>query len=181
MAFVETDVVYRLTSTGPGPGENDATTDPNASLGGWLSLTNVDLTTSMNNLWDNLASSEAIGGSTEYRCISILNTNAAQTWHGAQAWIVDDVAGGAAISIGVDINPATTRASAVQQFVVVADEGTAPAGIVFSYSTSKSAAISLGDIEAQYTRGLWLRRVIAPGTTGQLDGATIRVEGNSTE
>ena len=88
---------------------------------------------------------------------------------------------GSTIKIGADTCTASTRTNAGAQFVAVSSEGIAPAGVVFSaLPINKALAISLGDIDGGYVKGLWFERTTTAGAPGVLDSVTLRIEGDST-
>lgn len=76
-------------------------TDPNASLGGEPSVTTV--TSDINNLFDDVASTESESGKTEYRAIYIFNNNTTSAIGGVKVWTVSQVLGGATVEIGITL------------------------------------------------------------------------------
>lgn len=82
MSVQDTDIKYYLTGAGSDGGVQ---ADPNASLGGYRSSTEI-VTASLNNLFDDISSSEASTGDTEYRCICVKNT-ALETWYNVVTWL----------------------------------------------------------------------------------------------
>ena len=68
MPIVASDIKVRLIG-------GSSNSDPNASLGGVKSSTEVTDNT-LNNLYDQVSGSESASGDTEYRCVYIHNSHA---------------------------------------------------------------------------------------------------------
>jgi len=151
--------------------------DPNASLGGARSTTLVGA--GLNNLFDDVTGDEAAAGFTDYVCIYFRNedANANGLLAPLKLWIDQQTtASGDDISIGVD--PAGKNAAAT----TIANETTAPAGVVFSAPLTKATGIDLPG--APYAQndyvGVWIKRVVNVGAASDPnDQASIRVEGDS--
>lgn len=95
MAIASTDIQFYLTG---GAGN----TDPNASPGGAISSTALNLVTTLHNLFDKITGQESNAGDTEYRCLAVKNAHATLALEAAKAYIESQVAGGASIEIGVE-------------------------------------------------------------------------------
>lgn len=154
-----------------------ANANPNASLGGARSNTVVGA--GLDNLFDDVTGDEAAAGDTEYRCVYFRNEDAnANGLIGPLAWIdLQTTAVGDDISIGID--PIGKNGVATGP---VADENTAPAGVVFTTPLTKSTGLALPG--APYALNdfiaIWIRRIVAAGAASDPnDQASIRVEGDS--
>lgn len=139
-------------------------TDPNASLGGVKSSTQVS-GTPLNNLFDDVQPSEAVAGDIEYRAVDIYNAG------DASAVVVkiyidpDTPSPKTELDLGLD---STTQ--------TVANEGTAPNGVSFAHYTP-SSKLSVSDIAAGGTQRVWLRRTVTAGAANMAnDGTTIKIE-----
>ena len=55
-----------------------------------------------NNLWDDISTSEAVAGDTEYRCIYLQNDHASQTGVDIRVYISVDAPGADSIALGLD-------------------------------------------------------------------------------
>lgn len=73
--------------------------NPNLSLGGEPSIYSVN----NNTLFDNVTSSQATTGSTDYRCLYISNDSATDSLYNSEIFILYDPSGGADIEIGFEI------------------------------------------------------------------------------
>lgn len=138
-------------------------TAADGSLGGVISSYDIVPDALLRNLFDDVSSSEASAGDTEYRCYYVKNASA-YTWVGAEVWIggetpsadtvldigLDPVGNGDGVSTGV----ATT----------IANESTAPAGVSFSHPTSSPGA-SIGNLAAGEVRAVWVRRTVSASAT----------------
>lgn len=173
MAITESEIQYRLTG-------GAANSDPNASLGGAISNTAVDLETTLHNLFDKVSGAESAAGAVEYRCIGVRNGNASLTLEAARVWIASQVASGATIAIGVE----TPVSGSVQ---TIANETTAPTAVSFSAPADYANGLVLtsegnaaGEIAAGEWVAVWIRRTV-PAATSALDndGATLQVQGDT--
>lgn len=167
MPIVSTDIQYRLSG-------GASNTDPNASLGGVKSTTQITDNT-LNNLWDNISGAEATAGRTEYRCIYIHNGHASLTFQTPVIWIqslttsADDE---------VDIAVGSSAVNGTEQ--TVANETTAPTGVTFSRPVTKGAGLALSDIPAGQHRAVWIKRTVNAGAAAiNSNSYTIRVEGET--
>lgn len=129
-------------------------TDPNASLGGAISTTeitdNVD-----NNLFDDVSGSEATAGDTEYRGIYFKNTHASLTLQSTKIWIeTQTTSSNDAVAIAL---PGEGLNATIE---TIANESTAPSGETFSAPASYAAGLSMGNIPNGQYYGLWVRRVV---------------------
>lgn len=166
MAIVTGDIKFYLSG-----GAGNA--DPNASLGGLISSTEVS-GTALNNIFDDVSGDESTPGDTEYRGIYVKNTHGSLTLQGAKLWLESEVGSGANIAIalaGEGLNGTMET---------IATESAAPVGESFTSPTTKGTGLSLGDIPFGQKYGFWLRRTVGAATPAQAaDGVTPRVEGDT--
>lgn len=179
MAIAETDIIYRLSTTSGSAGDTTAQADPNASLGRYISTTEMNLGTPLNNLFDDITGDENAASDVEYRCIFVLNNHPTLTLQSAVMWVNSQVAGGASIAIGLDPAGNVAKGSASAQAAQAASEGAAPAGVTFSTPTLKGDGLSIGNLAPGTCRAIWLRRTAANSAALNNDGATLRVEGDT--
>lgn len=127
------------------------------SLGG--AITANELTDALlNDLWDDVSAVESTAGDTEYRCIYIQNKNgSAFALQSAVLWIATN-APNANVNCAIGLDPAGKNATAT----TVADESSAPGGVVFTEPDSGSP-FALGDLEDDDYYGFWIRRVVTAG------------------
>lgn len=177
MAIADSDIVFRLTETTGPSGDSNAQADPDASLGGFASTTAVDLTTTLNNLFDNISDAERVAGDVEYRAIWIANESTTDSLTTPRIWIESEVSGGASVAIGLDPEGVLPTDHGYEQGDIIATEANAPDGVTFSAPTSKSAGLEPGTIAAGSGVMLWIRRTITASTAALTgDGWTIRIE-----
>jgi hypothetical protein len=139
--------------------------DPNASLGGVMSSTQVS-GTALNNLFDNVDADEASAGDVEYRAIDLYNSGdaaalAVELWISTETGSTDSI-----IAIGED---AGTQS--------IANEDTAPSAptITFSHPLVGSKE-SIADISNGSAQRIWLRRTISSSASNYTnDTVTITV------
>lgn len=160
MPIVNTDIKYRLSG-------GAANSTPSASLGGAKSSTEMDST-----LFDDVNSTEAASGDTEYRCVYVHNNHGSLTMESAKIWLTANTpSADTAVSIGLG----TSAINATEQ--TVADEGTAPSGVTFSAPSSEGTALSLGNIPAGQHKAVWIRRVVNASSAAYTnDTFTLRVK-----
>lgn len=179
MPIASSDIKYRLSTKSGSAGDTTAQSDPDASLGKYISTTEMDLQTTLNNLFDDVSGDENAAQDVEYRCVFVLNGHATLTLQAAKLWLASVVSGGADIAIGLDPTGVVDKDQATAQAEEVADEGTAPSGVSFSTPTTKTGGLSIGDIAPGYCQAIWLRRTATNSAAQNNDGATLRVEGDT--
>ena len=168
MPIASSDIKYRLSG-------GASNSDPNASLGGAKSSTevtdNVD-----NNLFDDVSGAEHSAGDVEYRCIYVHNGHGSLTLIDAVVWIQSDTSGADSdISIAVG----TAAVNGTEQ--TIADESIAPTGVSWSdAAVSRATGLALGSIPAGQHKAVWIRRTISAGSTPQAaDTCAIQAGGDT--
>lgn len=131
------------------------------SLGGAIDTSAEIPTGVLHTLFDAITATETVNGDTEYRCIFIKNTNVSDTLTDAIAYIsVDPSASGTSIELGV-----STKAIDVAEEIIT-NEDTAPSGdVTFTALTGPSNPVSLATLPAGSYKGLWIKRVVAAGSS----------------
>jgi len=178
MAILEADILYKLSIKTGSAGNSAAQPDPNASLGKYISTTQL-VSAVISNLFDTVTGDENTASDVEYRCIFVHNSHATLTLISPVVWISADIAGGAALAIGVDPTAASLIGAAGAQAVEIANEGAAPGGVTFSAPITKGTGLSLGDILPGRCKAFWFRRSAANTGAVASDGGTFRVEGDT--
>lgn len=178
MPILSSEILFKL-STKSGSAGNTLSGTPSGSLGKYISTTVVDTGVTLNNLFDDVSGDENAASDIEYRCFFIHNSNSSLTWQNPYLWISGQVAGGASGFIGIDPTNASPIGTGLAQAVEIADESSAPSGVVFSAPESKVAGLALGNIQAGYCKAVWIRRNAYNTSAVNNDGLTIKVEGDS--
>lgn len=163
MPIIASDLKFFLS----GGGSN---TDPDASLGGVISSTEV-VDDVLNNLFDDVSGAEHAAGDVNYRCIYLVN-DSALTAYNVKLYIESNtIAADDTIAIGKDLAGVDGTAD------TIADENTAPSpAVTFSAAPNYAGAIDLGDIPAGEKYAFWIRRTVSAGSTAQADDeATLKV------
>lgn len=151
-----------------------ANSDPNASLGGARSSTEIAAAT-LHNLFDVVSSDEAAAGDIEYRLYYLRNEDAI-TWTDVVAWITQQTPSG---DTDVAISVATEGINGEAQ--TIADESTAPVGQTFTAPASKGAGLLIGDLTQNDFIGIWVRWTVnAAAAAANADNVIIRHEGDTT-
>lgn len=180
MAIVANDIKIKLSTKSGSAGNSLAQADVNASLGKYISTT--ELTTAVaNNLFDNVTGAENAASTVDYRCIFVHNSHGSLTLENAAIYISSQVAGGTTIAIAIDDLAASAIDSSSAQAYADASETTDPdAGVgAFSSPSSSGTALSLGNIAAGFCRAVWVRRTAANTVAVDSDGATLVVFGDT--
>jgi len=154
-------------------------TNPNASLGGAISTTQITDAT-LNNLFDDVTGAESSAGDTEYRCFYVKNDHATLTWQTVVAWIASNTPSpGTTVDIGLD--PAGVGDGATTGVATtIADEGTAPTGVTFSAPASAAAGLAIGNIPPGQAIAVWVRRTVSAGAAAyNNDQVTIQFQGDT--
>ena len=162
MSITSTDLKYLLSG---GASNND----PNASLGGAVSSTEVTDNT-LNNLFDDISGDEHEAGDTEYRAIFVKNAHATDTAYNVKIWIESNTT---AADDSIQIGKESALGSPIQ---TITNESTAPTGITFSTADGQSNAISIGNMAAGQVMGIWVKRIVTAGNTPQANNeATLKI------
>ncbi len=166
MPIISTDIEYRLSG-------GSSNTDPNASIGGIKSSTEVGA--GLHNLFDIVGSAETTAGDTEYRCIYVHNAHATLSLDNAVAYITSNTP---SVDTSVEIGVGAAAINGTE--TAVANESTAPGSVTFFAAANLGAALALGNIPAGQHKALWVKRIVGAGAAAYTDDqATIRVQGDT--
>ena len=178
MAILTTDLLWKLSVTTGSAGDSTAQGTVDNSLGKYISTTQIT-DASLHNLFDKVTGAENTAGDVEYRCVFVHNNHGSLTLENPVVWLSDTITGGAAVAIGLDPAGVTAKGSASAQAAEIADESTAPVGVTFSSPTSKATGLSLANIPAGSVAAVWVRRTAADSAALAIDGATLKLEGDT--
>ena len=147
--------------------------DPNASLGGVISTTQI-VDATLSNLFDPVAGVESRDGDISYRCFYVKNNHGSLTWQAVKTFILTQATDNNAVAIGLD--PVGVNGTAT----TVVDEFTAPAGVSFSTPVTEGTALAIGDIPNGQKQAIWVRRTVTAGAVAlNVDTAVVRIEGDT--
>jgi hypothetical protein len=177
MPIAASDIKFRL-SINTGPGDSTAQGNPNDSIGGFVSTTEITDAT-LHNLFDVITGDENAASTVDYRVFFIANKHATLTWQGVKVWLQSETAGGANAAIALDGLGVKAINSASAQAERIANETTAPSGETFSAPTSKAAGLSVGNLAPNEVIAVWVRRTATNSAALNLDGVVIRAEGDT--
>ncbi len=163
MPIASSDILYRLS----GGASNAAAA---SSLGGVMSTTTV----APAGIFDDVSGAESTAGSTEYRCVYVLNNHGTLAYQSAKVWIQTNTP---SATTTIDIALAGEGANATAE--TVANETTAPVGESFTAPASFAAGLSLGTLTAGQRYAVWVRRTVTAGTVAASDSFTLRVQGDT--
>jgi hypothetical protein len=181
MPIASSDILFKLSIKTGTAGNQSAQPDPNASLGKYISTTQLTDNT-LNNLFDNISGDENAASTVDYRCIFVHNAHASLTLQGTKVWLSAEVAGGANTAIAIDNAAASAIGGSTAQADSIATETTAPTTVgTFSSPTTKGAGLTLGDIGPGQCRAIWVKRTATNSSALNNDGVTIRSEGDTSQ
>ena len=144
-----------------------------SGLGGAITATEI-VGGVANNIFDDVLSAEASSGDTEYRGFYVKNNHGTLTLQNAVIWI--DVLTSSA-STEFDIALAAEAINVTM--ATIANESTAPATVTFSRPTSKATGLSIGNLAALATKGVWIRRTVSAAAAAASDSGSLRVDGDT--
>lgn len=166
MPIVDTDVKC-LISGGAG------NTNPNASLGGEVSVTEI-VDNTVNNLFALAPASEAEAGSIKYRGFFVKNTHATLTLTAPKIYISSNTPSG---TTAVTVALAAETGSPMD---TIANEDTAPdPAVSFVTAVDFANGLSLGDLAPGEVKGVWVKWTINAGTVATDDQMTFAVKGET--
>lgn len=149
-----------------------ANSDPNASLGGAISSTEL-VDNSIGNLFDLTTATEAEAGDTEYRAFFVKNTHATLTYTTPKLYISSNTP---SATTAVTVALADETGSPIE---TIANESVAPVGPAFVTAVDYSNGISLGSLAPGASKGVWVKWVIDPATQAVDDTCTLTVKGET--
>lgn len=137
---------------------------PGASLGGWMSTTQVASAIPLDDLFLDISGAQNAGGQIDYQCVFIMNAtatglpmNSIYLWLPVQDWTY----GGAGMAVGIDPTGPVPYNSSSQQAVKITNATTAPAG-VNTWSAGPhsvfTAGAQSGALQPNYCMAVWLQR-----------------------
>lgn len=179
MPIIDTDILFKLSTTDGAAGNSLPQGSVNSSLGKYISTTEIVAATK-NNLFDDITGDENASSVVDYRCFFVHNNHGTITWIAPVVWISAEVSGGANVEIGLDPAGVTAKGSSSAQAATIANELSAPSGVAFSAPATKSGGIVLSDIPAGSCAAVWVKRSAANTAAVNNDGFTVRVEGDTT-
>lgn len=154
-------------------------TDPNASLGGVRSSTEVTDDV-LENLFDDVSNAELVSGIVDYRCIYIYNDNDVDTWQAVRSFRqVPTPSADTIFAMGVDpAGPGDGTTTGVAQ--TIANEATAPTGVTFTSPSDYAGGIVIGDLAPNTGHAIWLRRTVSAGASSVAeDSLGLRAQGDT--
>lgn len=167
MAIVAGDIKFFLSGGG-------GNSDPDASLGGVISSTEIVAAT-LNNLFDDVSGDESASGDTEYRGFYVKNDHGSLTWQNVVVWIQTETP-----SADTACNLALAGEGVNVTMETIADESTAPVGESFTHPTTKGAGLAMSDIAFSEFYGIWVERIVDPAAAAaNSDNVILRIEGET--
>lgn len=166
MPIASSDIQFRLSG-------GASNTDPNASLGGAKSNTQIAEAT-LHNLFDIVSSAEALSGDTEYRCFYIHNNHGSLTLENAKVYIETNTP---SVDTSVEIGLGAAAVNGTE--TAIANESQAPAGVTFS-TPSQGSPLVIGNIPPGQHKAVWVKRIVNEGAQAyNSDNVVIKVEGDT--
>jgi len=141
-------------------------TNPNASLGGVISNTQITDNT-LNNLFSDVTGDQHAVGYTSYRCFFVKNSNATFTGYNVKVWIETNCTG---VDESIQIALEPSSGSPAQTIV---SETTSPTGVSFSTAAGQVNALSIGTMAPNVVYAVWVKRIVSAGTTPQASDSPV--------
>ncbi|PVU81311.1 hypothetical protein DDP54_15520 (plasmid) [Cellulomonas sp. WB94] len=182
MAIVATDILFKLSIKTGAAGNASAQADPNASLGTYISTTQLSAT-ALNNLFDDISGADNANSVVEYRCVFVHNAHATLPLTNAVLWLSGgDPAGGAVVTVAVDSTAASAIGSATAQALTATTEtapGAGVTGLAYSAPTTSGTGLALGTIGAGQCKAFWVKRAAANTAAVTAETVTFAVTGDT--
>lgn len=178
MPIAVTDILLKYSNSAATAGDASAGSVA-TTLGGFISTTEIpDATTS--NIFPPMTGAENAAENSDYTCIFVHNNHPTLTYRNTRVWVLADVAGGAVTAIAVDPTATSAVDASTDQAVITANKNTAPAGVgPFTEPLDPSAALVIGDLGPGQCHAFWVRRTATNSGAMTADGATFRVDGDT--
>lgn len=161
-------LVFRLTG-------GASNSDPDASLGGVMSSTEIS-GTALNNLFDDVTPVQATSGITEYRMIDIYNSGDAEATSVELYTDPNTSSTDTSLELGHDAtnNPHASGAD----LETLANETTAPASPVIAFAVHDSGSkLTIPNIPSGQAARVSVKRIVSAGATNtSSDSATLKVQ-----
>jgi hypothetical protein len=178
VAITSSDLLVKL-STQSGSAGNSTASTPAASLGGYMSSTQVTAAT-LNNLFDDVSGAENAANDVEYRCLFFHNNHGSLSLTNARVYVQGQTAGGANAAIALDTIGVTAANSGSLQADTVADESTAPSpALTYTTPADYANGLVVGTVANGQCFAVWVRRTAANSAAIDPDGIVIRLEGDT--
>jgi hypothetical protein len=177
--IASSDILFKLSIKTGSAGNSSAQSDPNQSLGKYISTTQLS-GTALNNLFDDVSGTENANSTVEYRCVFVHNNHGSLTLQSPTVYVSSEVAGGTSVAIATDNAAVSNIGSASAQADQITTETTAPSAVsAFSTPTTAAAGLSLGNIGPGQCKAFWVRRTAANTSAVNADGGTWAVAGDT--
>ena len=158
-AIASTDVQWFLSAPSASAGYTASGT-PGASLGKWMSTTQVSVTP-LDSLFTDLTAPENSALQVDYQCLFMMNMTATG-WpmQDVNIWIPEPLVtiGGASMALGLDPTGVVAYNASVQQAVSIANSLTAPVGVAWYPPTLLYGGPQLGNIAPNHGIAVWFQR-----------------------
>lgn len=144
------------------------------NLGGAITATLV-VSATLENLFSNISSAEAKDGVTKYACLYVKNTHASFTWSAVKQWILQNTpSNDTEVFLGLGVSGVDGEEP------TIADELTAPAGVIFGSPEDEATANDLPNLAKAEYHGFWVKLVVSPNAAAiALDNWKIRTKGDT--
>lgn len=131
---------------------------------------------SLNEVFDNVSSAEALVGATEYRCLYVKNSHGSETLTSPRAYQTNTSTAGLSYEIGWG----TSAISGTEQ--TIASETVAPIGVSFTSAAGSVNAVALGsNLTFGQWKAIWVKRIVGSSTAAAAaPSVTLTVQGDTT-
>ncbi len=178
MAISSSDILFKYSLKTGTAGNQNPQSDPNASLGKYISTT-LWAGGTLHDLFDPVTGTENLNNNIDYRCIFIHNNHGSLTFTGVVIWIFSTPSVVTTESIGVDPALASAITSSTAQAAQVSIDTATPAGVTFSAPLTEGAGLSIGDLPPGQCRAIWIKRATTNSAALNNDGVTLSFSGDT--
>lgn len=148
------------------------------SNGKWASTTQLNTTTTLNNLFPDITGAQNAQGQTDYQCLFVYNTDSTDTMTNVWAWIPSSsVLGPLAWAVGADTTGASSYNSILQQAGYITAPTITPVTVTAWYgpSTEATGGAQLPSIGPGQVAAFWIRRTATDSAAYTGDSFDIQV------
>lgn len=130
------------------------------SLGGAISANQI-VTSTDQNLFQNVGSAEAVSGSNSYLCLFIKNTSATKTYTGVGLFIATETD---SPNSTIYVSKGTSAKNTAEQ--VIASVTTEPVSVIWQHPLFSYSTLALPDLAPGDYQSVWVKRTIAANAAG---------------
>lgn len=138
-------------------------------LGGAITANQIT-SNQLENLFNNIPSAKATPGATKYACFYVKNNHGSESVSAVLLYILSNTT---SADTAVEIGLGTAGVSSSEQ--AIANDETAPVGVVFSSAADQANALNLPDLAAGAYKAVWVKYVVNANAAAANDSYSTRL------